>query len=52
MCTVMDSFLKGVFVRADKHTSVHGVHPHTGHFIAEMNLERPLSFLNNIYMLN
>ena len=28
MCTVMDSFLKHVFVRAGKHTTVHGVHPH------------------------
>ena len=24
----MDSFLKSVFVRAGKHTSVHDVHPH------------------------
>ena len=28
MCTVMDSFLKSVFIRAGKHTSVHDVHPH------------------------
>ena len=28
MCTVMDSFLKCVFVRAGKHTSVHDMHPH------------------------
>ena len=28
MCTDLDSFLKSVFVRAGKHTSVHGVHPH------------------------
>ena len=28
MCTVMDAFLKYVFVRAGKHTSVHDVHPH------------------------
>ena len=28
MCTVMDSFLKRVFVRAGKHTSVHNVHAH------------------------
>ena len=27
----MDSFLKSVFVRAGKHTSVHDVHPHTTH---------------------
>ena len=28
ICTVMDSFLKSVFVRAGKHTSVHDVHLH------------------------
>ena len=25
MCTVMDSSLKGIFVRAGKHTTIHGV---------------------------
>ena len=24
----MDSFLKSVFIRAGKHTTVHGMHPH------------------------
>ena len=28
----MDSFLKRVFVRAGKHTTVHGVHPHKYHY--------------------
>ena len=33
MCTVINSFLKRVFVRAGKHTTVLGVHPHTNHLL-------------------
>ena len=32
----MDSFLKHIFVRAGKHTTVHGVHPHTGTYVGEV----------------
>ena len=34
----MDSFLKSVFVRAGKHTSVHDVHPHTTGAIYIINI--------------
>ena len=36
MCTVMDSFLKRVFIKAAKHMTVQAVHPH----------------INAIYMVN
>ena len=36
MCTVMDFFLKSVFVRAGKHTSVHDVHPHKMYEIKQL----------------
>ena len=40
----MDSFLKSVFVRAGKHTSVHDVHPHT-----YMLVERSLPLAEGVY---